>query len=366
MTSFDPGGTERQMIELVRRLDRAQWAVHVACFHRRGAWFPRVAEVAPVTVFPLRSFRGPGFFQQMGSFSRWCRRQGIAIVHTAELPANIFGLPAAALGGVPVRIGNRRELNPGKTMGQIALQRAAYSCAHKVVANSRAAAERLRREGVAARDVAIISNGLDVQHFHPREPRPSLRRVIVVANLRPEKGHDVLIDAAVDVLRRFPDARFELVGSGPQREALQTRAEVRGVPHAFDFLGHRDDVPARLRAADIFVLPSRSEAFPNAVLEAMATNLPVIASGVGGILESIDDGRTGLLAPPGDPGALADRLCRVMADPALGTRLAAAARVDVERRYSFDRMVDAFESLYLGELARRGVIPARQPQLAAS
>jgi len=98
----------------------------------------------------------------------------------------------------------------------------------------------------------------------------------------------------------------------------------------------------------------------------MATNLPVIASAVGGILESIDDGRTGLLAPAGDPGALADRLCRLMADPALGQRLAAAARVDAERRYSFDRMVDAFESLYLGELARRGVIPARQPQLAAS
>jgi glycosyltransferase involved in cell wall biosynthesis len=325
-----------------------------------------VAEVAPVTVFPVRSFRGPGLIRQMWAFSRWCRRQGVAVVHTAELPANIFGLPAAALGGVPVRVGNRRELNPGKSMTQIALQRAAYACAHKVVANSHAAAGRLRQEGVAARNVAIIPNGLDVQDIHPREPRPSLRRVIVVANLRPEKGHDVLIDAAAEVLRRFPDVRFDFVGSGPQQQTLQQRAEDRGVAHAIAFLGHRDDVPALLRAADIFVLPSRSEAFPNAVLEAMATNLPVIASGVGGILELIDDGHTGLLAPIGDPGALADRLCRLMADPALGRRLAAAARVDVERRYSFDRMVAAFESLYLGELARQGVIAARQPQLAAS
>jgi glycosyltransferase involved in cell wall biosynthesis len=366
MTSFDPGGTERQMIELVRRLDRAQWAVHVACFHRRGAWFPRVAEVAPVTVFPVRSFRGPGFIRQMWWFSRWCRRQAIAIVHAAELPANIFGLPGAALARVPVRVGNRRELNPGKSIAEIVLQRAAYACAHKIVANSRAAAERLLDEGVATRDVAIIPNGLDVHDFHSREPRPSLRRVIVVANLRPEKGHDVLIDAAVEVLRRFPDARFELVGGGPQREPLQRRAEARGVAHAFDFLGQREDVPARLRAADIFVLPSRSEAFPNAVLEAMATNVPVVASGVGGILESIDDGRTGLLAPAGDSGALADRLCRLMADPALGKRLAVAARIEAERRYSFDRMVNAFESLYLSELARRGVVAARQPQLAAS
>jgi glycosyltransferase involved in cell wall biosynthesis len=234
------------------------------------------------------------------------------------------------------------------------------------VANSRAAADRLLQEGVAMRDVTVIPNGLDVQDFHPREPRASLRRVVVVANLRPEKGHDVLIDAAVEVLRRFPDARFELVGSGPQHNTLRARAELRGVAHAFDFLGQREDVPSRLRAADIFVLPSRSEAFPNAVLEAMATNLPVVASGVGGILESIDDGRTGLLAPAGDPGALADRLCRLMADPALGTRLAVAARVEAEGRYSFDRMVTTFESLYLTELARRGVVAARQPQLAAS
>ena len=98
----------------------------------------------------------------------------------------------------------------------------------------------------------------------------------------------------------------------------------------------------------------------------MGSNVPVIASAVGGILELIEDGRTGLLVPAGDPGALADRLCRLMADPALGKRLAAAAYADVERRYSFDRMVDAFESLYLSELARRGVIRARQPQLAAS
>jgi glycosyltransferase involved in cell wall biosynthesis len=366
MTSFDPGGTERQMIELVRRLDRAQWAVHVAAFHRRGAWFPRVAEVAPVTVFPVRSFRRPGFLRQMWSFARWCRTHAVAVVHTAELPANIFGLPGAALAGVPVRVGNRRELNPGKSMAEIALQRAAYACAHKLVANSRAAAERLLQEGIAMRDVTVIPNGLDVQDFHPREPPAALRRVIVVANLRPEKGHDVLIDASADVLRRFPDARFELVGGGPQREALRTRAELRGVAHAFDFAGQCEDVSSRLRAADIFVLPSRSEAFPNAVLEAMATNLPVVASGVGGILESIEDGRTGLLAPAGDPGALADRVCRLMADPALGARLAAAARVEAESRYSFERMVKAFESLYLTELARRGVVAARQPQLAAS
>ncbi len=136
--------------------------------------------------------------------------------------------------------------------------------------------------------------------------------------------------------------------------------------HAVTFLGHRDDVPARLAEADIFVLPSRSEAFPNAVLEAMAAGLPIVASGVGGILELIDDGRTGLLVRPGDAEALAERLCVLMEDEALASRLGAAARNEAHARYSFDRMVSGFEHIYLTELTRRGVVPSREPQLAAS
>jgi glycosyltransferase involved in cell wall biosynthesis len=367
MTSFDPGGTERQMSELARRLDRTRWSVHLACFHTRGAWFERVADsCATVEVFPVASFRSPEFVRQTWAFARWCRSLQIAVVHTAERPANIFGLPAAALAGVPVRIGNRREINPGKSAMEIGLQRAAYACAHRIVANSRAAAARLQVERVRARAISVIPNGLDVSEFETRRNRQPGHRVVVVANLRTEKGHDVLIDAAPDVLRRFPDARFELVGAGPELASLRDRARARGVAHAFDFLGERDDVPARLAAADMFLLPSRSEAFPNAVLEAMASGLPVVASGVGGILELIDDGHTGLLTPAGDPVALADRLCTLMGDPALAARLGESARAQAEQRYSFDRMVAAFDALYLDELARRGVAAAQRLRLAAS
>jgi glycosyltransferase involved in cell wall biosynthesis len=367
MTSFDPGGTERQMIELVRRLDPARWAVHVACFHTRGAWFGRVKEVAAsVAEFPLKSFRSPNALRQLWAFAQWCRAHKIAIVHTTDLYSNIFGLPGAALAGVPVRIGNRREINPDKSAAQIALQRGGYSLAHKIVANSRAAADRLIFEHVPARKITVIANGLDFETAHARKPRTRLRKVVVVANLRPEKGHDVLMDAASDVLRRFPDAHFECVGGGPELETLLARAECRGMLHAFTFLGHRDDVPAKLAEADIFVLPSRSEAFPNAVLEAMAAGLPIVASGVGGILELIDTERTGLLVPAGEPQPLADRLCGLMADPALAARLGDAARDEARAHYSFDRMVAAFELLYLTELTRRGVVAAREPQWAAS
>ena len=101
----------------------------------------RVTEAAAsVAEFPVDSFRNPRTLHHMRAFARWCRQTRVSIVHTTELYSNIFGLPAAAMGRVPVRIGNRREINPDKRPAQIALQRAAYACAHKVVANSRAAA----------------------------------------------------------------------------------------------------------------------------------------------------------------------------------------------------------------------------------
>ena len=354
MSSFGPGGTEGQMIELIRRLDRRRWDVHVACLRNEGAWFERASTAAPAVTFPIGSFKRPRVLYSLRSFVRWCRANRFAIVHAVDTTANIFGLPGAALAGVPVRIGTRRELKIGRTALALVAQRGAYGCAHVIVANAQAAADRLRLEHVARHKVAIVPNGLDVARFAARPLQPPLRRVVMVANLRPEKGHDVLLDAASHVLARFPDARFQLIGSGSEYRRLVALADARGVSHAVSFLGHCETVPERLAAADVFVLPSRSEALPNALLEAMAAGLPVVASAVGGILEVIDEGRTGLLVPAGDPRALADAVSRLMSDGALATRLGAAARAHAAR-YSFDRMVAAFENVYLTQLTRAGI-----------
>ena len=355
LPAFAPGGTERQMIELVRRLDRDRWEVHLCCMHAHGPWFERAAQAATsVAEFPIRSFWHPHVVGEMRAFAAWCRRLRIAVVQTCELYSNIFALPAAALAQVPARIGSRREIVAGKSLGQIALQRAAYACAHKVVANAEAAAARLRAERVPPDRIVVIPNGLDLTLFRPPEPRPSYRRVVMVANLRPEKGHDTLIDAAKRILNLFPDAHFDIVGDGTERARLVEYAENRGVSQAFSFWGHSEEVPSRLCAADVFVLPSRSEAFPNAVLEAMAAGLPVVASAVGGILEVVQDGQTGLLVPPGRPDALAEAVCRLMADRDLSFRLAGAGRALVEARYSFERMVSALENVYVSELSRTG------------
>ena len=347
------------MTELIRRLDPNRYAVHVACFDTRGAWLPRVDDVAvSVTPFPIDGFGRPATLRQLFRFARWCRQHRIAVIQTCDLYSNIFGLIGAALAGVPVRVGSRRELNPDKSPRQIRLQRFAYRFATHIVANSPAAEKILQAEGVGAEHVTLLPNGVDIASFAVHQPRASIREVITVANLRAEKSHETLIAAAAKLAPSHPSLRFTIVGAGSRRGELEALTRARGVEHIVEFLGHRDDVPALLAAADLFVLPSRSEAFPNSAIEAMAAGLPVIASSVGGLLDLIEHDRTGVLVPPCNPDAVADAIASLVADPARAHRLGAAARAEVVSRYSFDRMTHSFEELYETGLRERHVLRA--------
>lgn len=357
LTSFDPGGTERQMTELIRRLDPVRFAVHVACFHRRGAWLPRVETHArSIAEFPITGFFKPATLSTLATFSRWCRERRIAVLQTCDYYANVFGQPGGALARVPVRIASRRDLNPGRTRHQLALQKAAYRFAHYVVANSSAARDMLLTEGVDARKTLVIPNGVDTQSSAGRTTRP-IRTVITVANLRPEKQHDMLLEAAARLLRSGRDLRFQIVGGGPLRTVLEHQAAALGLSDRVTFLGHRDDVPALLGAADLYVLPSRTEACPNGVLEAMAAGLPVVACAVGGLLDLVQHGRTGMLVPPCDAESLATAIAGLVDRPEQAHAIGEAARADIAERYSFDSMVDQFETLY--ERMARGAADPR-------
>jgi L-malate glycosyltransferase len=355
LTSFGAGGTERQMLELVRRLDRGRFEAHLACFHRDGAWVSRAEAAADsLSEFPISSFRSPATIGQGAAFAAWCRRRHIALVQACDLYANIFALPAAAAGGVRHRIASRRELNPDKSALQIGLQRLAYSFAHRVVANSEAAAARLRREGVTARKILVIPNGIDLARFEPPLRDREIRRLVTVAAFRPEKAHDVLIAAAAEALTAVPSLSLTLVGDGPTRPSVEGLVRRLGLGGRIRFLGHANDVAAVLRDHDAFVLPSRSEAFPNAVIEAMAMAMPVVATEAGGIPELVAHGRTGILVSPDRPDALARAIVDLVRRPGFAQAMGRRARADVVARFSLDRMVARFESLYLWRLTGTG------------
>lgn len=364
LTSFDPGGTERQMIELIRRLDDRRYRVHVVCLRHEGAWLPRVtSRAASITEFRINGFGKLSTLKQLWRFSQWCRRERISVLHTCDFYSNIFGLLGGALGGVPVRIGSRRELVTDKTSSQIRVQRFAYRFATRIVANSPAAAAILRTEGIASTAVHMIPNGVDASAYPDKVGRSDVRQVITVANLRAEKNHEILIAAAAQLESSCPNLRYQIVGEGSRRPVLEKLARARGVDHLVEFLGHREDVPALLSAADVFVLPSRSEAMPNGAIEAMAAGLPVVACSVGGLLDLVETGRTGILVPPSDPEPLAVAIRTLSDNPGRAREMGREAQREVRAQYSFERMVDAFDDLYETELRARHLLHAEAAEV---
>lgn len=195
----------------------------------------------------------------------------------------------------------------------------------------------------------VVPLGIELDRFLAVDHRPADGPVVGnVARLSEQKGHRYLLEAVPLVLERHPSARFALVGDGELRGELEALAESLGVAGHVEFLGRRDDVPELLATFDVFALPSLFEGLCLAVIEAQAAGVPVVATPVGGIRETVVDGETGLLVPPRDAAALAAAIVRLLDGPEEAARLAASARTRVGR-FSVERMVEATLSLYAGQ-----------------
>ena len=227
-----------------------------------------------------------------------------------------------------------------------------------VVAVSDEMAERVRAASGGRAEALVIPNGVDTAFWSPGPPgRPAGRppgapgggpTVVSVGWLKPVKGHDVLVEAFARVRAAVPGARLVLVGRGPGRPDLEGRARALGIGEAVEFAGvlDREGVRERLRAADVFALPSRSEAFGLALLEALSSGLPAVATSVGGIPDILAGGG-GVTVPPEDPAALADALVALLRDPAR-RRAMSADGVARARDFGIDRMVDGYERVLSG------------------
>ncbi len=250
------------------------------------------------------------------------------------------------------------------------LNRLAANRADAIVAVSHEAAEMLHHEwSVAADKVYVIPNGIDPELYRPAESdqhKQHLRRklgldegivpVICVANLLPIKGLDVLLAAWRKVCLADRSVQLLIVGEGPLGESLRAQAEQLRYAARVRFLGRREDVPDLLRAAELFVLPSRSEGSSNALLEAMASGLSIVATNVGGNRELINPNRTGWLVPPDEPAQMAEVILHALFDPSARQRVGAAARAEVLRRFSLQQWVEQYRRLYRTLAERKDVV----------
>ena len=198
-------------------------------------------------------------------------------------------------------------------------------------------------------DVVLCAQVACLWEVTARKPGEPVN-VAYVGRIRPVKGVSVLVAAWPKVIRGDAaqplDARLLIAGDGAEREALAQSARDNGVGDTVEFLGEVSDVPGVLARADVYVQPSFQEGLPNAVLEAMAMGLPIVATRVSGNEDVVADGDNGLLVPPGDPDALAAAVRRLVADPALALRMGRRSREIVESRFSLTAVMNQLRAAY--------------------
>jgi glycosyltransferase involved in cell wall biosynthesis len=351
--TLDPAGSEKQQTLLAQGLPRDQFEVEVCCLTRGGPYQADLARAGiPVTVIGKPLKIDPG---AMWKLVRLLRRRRPDVLHTWLAACNAYGRVAARLAGVPVVVATERCADVWKGAYWFSIDRWLARRTDRIVVNSRGVARFYQRHGIAPERMTLICNGVE-PHRSNGVDRDAIRRGLGLSpehyvigfagRLAPQKRVADLIWAA-DILKVIrPNVQLLIVGDGPSRARLERFAHDCHITDRVHFLGHRDDVAELLSAMDVFWLGSGYEGMPNAVMEAMAAGLPVVATNIPGTNELVVDGQTGFLVPVGDRAAFAQRTFTLMEDPDRARRLGDAGRRRVAERFTVQHMVDQHVHLY--------------------
>ncbi len=352
---FSLGGAEKKLWELIAKMDRSKYRT-VVCSLGLGDTIQEYFEKLDVKVVTLTR-KSKFDLSLIWRLRALIREEKIDVIMTTLFYADFLGALVGKWAGAKAVFSWETISSPKWLVWhRLYSYRAAIKLADRVISVSQATAEWLReKRGVAARQIEVIPYGVDLDMFQAK-PEPDLKQELglsseqpvvgMVGRLNEQKGHVYLIDAAEIVVKKVPNVRFLLVGDGPLRQELEEKVASKGLQDNFIFLGFRHDVPRLLRIFDIFTLPSLYEGLPNVVLEAMAVNLPVVATPVDGTKEAVVQDETGLLIPEKNPGALADALIELLTDKEKAVEMGNNGRRRVEQEFSLQKQVSSFEDIY--------------------
>ena len=358
---LDAGGAQSLLADLVAGLDKGSFEVLVCALRPSSQYVPALeAAGARVVVFRQSKYNPFKLFRLI-----WLiRRERVDLVHTHLTAAWIFGGIAGALANKRVLVHDhsgdellkkspflsRRVLYP--------LQRFLSRWIEKHIAVSGATLEfNATCKKIARNTLCVMHNWVDVNRFSEfRMQNREMRRawdaadedvvVGVVGRLDPLKGHCYLVEAAPEILRRYPSTLFVIAGDGPLRSKLEMQVGDLGVANRFRFLGFCGQVEAIYTGFNVYVLPSLTETFGLTLLEAMASEIPIVATDVGGVPEIVTHEVNGLLVPPADTEAIVGAVCRILEDPGLAERLVDAARQSVREGFSRERSLERLAGFY--------------------
>jgi glycosyltransferase involved in cell wall biosynthesis len=355
--SLHLGGAQEVVMNLATCGDRNAFHHEVATMHGRGVYWDRMRDFG----IPLHSLSSHKLFPWYAlSLPALLARGHFDVLHCHLVASNIFAKPVGALSRVPVII-NHDHTNDDYRASQrvrLALDTFANRFATHLIAVSDSCRQFLiSREGIPADKITLVQNAIDLTRFSKacgtrEEARKSLRlpaaaRVVAgVGRLNPQKNFTLFLKVAEVVAARHPEAIFVIAGEGPEEAKLRGQARASGLGERVRFVGYVADTRLVYLAADILLMPSLFEGLPMTLLEAMAMEVPVVASALDGIGEVVEDGVDGLLAPSGSPHGYVEAMDRLLSDPELAGRIGANASHKIRARFSAARMCSEVEAIY--------------------
>lgn len=347
------GGTEKHLIQTLKFMDRSRFEPQVYVLHGR---YDLLSDIRNLNV-PVKCLDIPNIISframiRLFTLTREMRRARFDIVLTYLFASNIYGIVAAKLAGIPTRISTRRELVIWKKLQHRIASRLINLITDRILTNSRAVKKTVVQLEKAKRDkIGVVYNGVDINRFDPDNCDGEFRSrlgvkdgdplIVNVARYRPLKGQKYFVDACANVAKRFPNARFAIVGPVYDKKLisnLHAQSKKLGLEKRLLLMPNWRDTPSLYAGADIVVLSSLEEGFPNVIIEAMASGKPVVATKVGGNVEAVKNEHTGLLVPPADSEAIAKNICRLLDNKKLAKEMGRHGRERVLAKFQQQTM----------------------------
>lgn len=366
LDSFEIGGTETNAIRLLERIDRRRFDIRVACLREEGPLLERVRRLGiPVEKFSIPSLMSVKAVREGRRLAAWLRANRVDVVHAHDVYSNIFAIPWARFGGVPLTISSRRWWGDHYPPRLTWLNRMSDRIAHRVLTNSDIVSAAVAKEGKKASAVLTIYNFVGEETFvSPSAEWIADRRrefgvrdgdtvLGIIANFHVVKDHATLLRAVAALASQHKSFKLVLVGDGVERERLVALAESLGISDRVVFAGRRQDAGAYHWLFDISLLSSLAEGFPNTIVEAMAAGRPVVATRVGGVADAVSDGTTGILTPPENQQEMSRAIARLLDNPALARAMGEEGRKVARARFHADIVVRQLEDEYTRALSAK-------------
>ncbi len=355
----DFGGGPRVFLQIMEGIPKNEFNIFSCCPFNQS----QEERLKVIGVRSINADLDNNPFISILKLSKIIRSKSIHLVHSQGPRADFYARIASRIANVPVIntvavVVDNYDVMFLKKILYMLCDRLTQRFVNKFIVVSQSLQEFLIKEhGIAPDKVTNIYNGIELDQYKPNfGPSDNFRKEFLaredelvvgsVGRLTYEKGHEFLLRSMPKVLESFPRTKFVLVGDGQLKLKLENLAKELEISQTCMFLGFRDDIPQVLSSFDVFVLPSIMEGHPIAILEAMAMAKPIVASDINGIREQIENRRTGLLVPPGDPQALAKAINQMLKDRNKARKMGIEARKRVDEMYDIKHQVALHEEVY--------------------